>query len=148
MLSRLIFLIMFVLMGLVTALWTREAWLASGSNRWPTTQGTVVAFYETPNFSYAVNGSVYTNSQASCNEFCNSYVAIRNSSKYAIKYPLNSAVTVHYRPSEPSRAVLETKFDPSIVIAIAGMLLMTTLCGAGTILGWRFGRTHLLNPGC
>ena len=76
------------------------------------------------------------NDVASCNEFC--YVAMRNSSKYAVRYPLNGTVTVHYHPTKPELAVLETQFDSSALLPLGGMLFFSLICFLGFLFGWRF----------
>jgi hypothetical protein len=96
----------------------------------------VIAFYGTPNYRYLVGGRSYTGSYVSCNEFFNEYLGIQNSSKHAVKYPLDAKVDVHYCPRNPALAVLETEFDSKILIAVAVLLLMTGLCAAGLLFGW------------
>jgi hypothetical protein len=54
-----------------------------------------------------------------------------------VRYPLQAKVAVHYCPSNPTLAVLETAFDSRIVTAIAILIFMTCLCFAGFVFGWR-----------
>ena len=138
MISRLIWLLLGIVFGFVTVFWGRSVWLAYDSRNWPTIRGVVIAFYETPEYKYSVAGQSYTNSNASCNELFNSLVSIRNSSKYAEKYPLDATVTVRYCPSEPALAVLETTFDRSGILLVISLFLMTSLCVVGFVFGWQF----------
>jgi hypothetical protein len=78
------------------------------------------------------------NDVASCNEFC--YVAMRNSSKYAVRYPLNGTVTVHYHPTKPELAVLETQFDSSALLPLGGMLFSASFAFWVFCLGGGFAR--------
>src|SRR5262249_15255018 len=114
--GRLLWLIVALLVGFASALWARQVWRAHDSRNWPSTEGLVFAFYETPNYCYTVAGRTYTNSYASCNELFNSHVSIQNSEKYAVRYPLQAKVSVHYLQTKPSLAVLETKFDSSGIL--------------------------------
>ena len=138
MISRILWLFVTLVFGFVTALWGRQVWRAHDSRNWPTTDGVVFAFYETPNYKYSVGGQTYTNSDASCNELFNSLVSIQNSEKYAVRYPLGAKVLVHYCQSKPSLAVLETKFDSSGYYLVASLVLFTVVCIAGFLFGWRF----------
>jgi hypothetical protein len=126
-----------VLLGFVTVVLSVQVWLAYTSRHWPTTGGVVVAFYETPEYKYSVSGQSYTNSYASCNELFNRLCSIRNSSKYAVKYPLGAKVTVRYCPNRPGVAVLETEFDFSGFILVVALVLITSLFAAGFGCGWR-----------
>ncbi len=131
-----IWLLLFSVWLLVT-LWTSvQAWRAYNSKYWPTTDGVVIAFYATPDYKYSVGGKSYTNSYVSCNEFFNGDLFVSNSSKYAVTYPLQAKVKVHYCPSEPSLAALETAFDSRIIGAIAVLVLVSAVCFAGFVLGW------------
>jgi len=139
-----IWLLMFSVWLLVT-IWTSvQAWRAHSSKYWPTTDGIVIAFYGTPDYQYSVGGKSYTSSYVSCNEFFNGDLFVSNSSKYAVRYPLQAKVKVHYSPGDPSLAALETAFDSRIIGAIAVLVLVTTLCFAGFVFGWRLrGRVAL-----
>src|SRR5690348_1378479 len=95
--SRLIFLIFSVFIGLLLCVLSFEACQAFRSNRWPTTPGVVIAFYETPHYRYIADGKFVTNRTVSCNEFFNENVASKHSAVYAARYPLNSKVSVHYK---------------------------------------------------
>jgi hypothetical protein len=116
MLSRAIWLLQFIVWGFVTVLFTMQVWLAHSSRNWPTTSGVVIAFYETPEYRYLVGGRIYTNSYGSCNELFNKWWSVRNSSKYAVRYPLDAKVTVRYCPKRPDLAVLETDVDRSGIV--------------------------------
>jgi hypothetical protein len=135
--SRLVWLFMFAVWSLVATWTTFEAWRACNSKYWPTTNGTVIAFYGKPDYRYSVAGNSHVSSYVSCNELFNYGLWVDNSSKYAVKYPLNAKVTVHYCPSRPTLAVLDTKFDPTIWIAVVALVAMAGLCAAGLIFGWR-----------
>ena len=137
MLSRIIWLFLFILLALVTGLVSLQVWRAYTARDWPTTPGVVVAFYETPNYKYSVGGRNYTNSYGSCNELFNSLWSMRNSAKYAVRYPLDAKVVVHYCRSRPGLAILETKFDASGLFVVMGLVLMTSVCCAGLVFGWR-----------
>jgi hypothetical protein len=128
---------MFSIWLFFTVMFGGAAWRAHASQKWPTTDGTVVAFYGTPNYSYSVNGKSYTGSYVSCNEFFTDYLSMRNSASNAAKYPLQAKVSVHYCPSDPALAVLETAFDSSILIAVGILALFTGVCFAGFLFGWR-----------
>ena len=134
---RIVWLFMLTVWLFVTVLISVQAWRAHNSHGWPTTGGIVIAFFETPNYRYFVGGKSYTGSYVSCNEFFTGYLSIRNSAKYAVRYPLQAKVSVHYCPSNPALAVLETAFDSSIIIAIGVLVLVTGLCFAGFLFGWR-----------
>ena len=135
--SRLVWLFMFALFSLFAGWTTLQAWRACNSKNWPTTNGTVVAFYGTPDYRYSVAGQNHVSSYVSCNELFNYGLWVDNSSKYAVKYPLNSTVTVYYHPSRPTIAVLDTKFDPTVWIAVVALFAMAGVCAAGFIFGWR-----------
>jgi len=138
MLARVIWLLFSVIFGSVAVLFAVQVSLAYTSRNWPTTSGIVVAFYETPEYKYSVAGTTYTNSCASCNELFDRNWSIRNSSKYAVRYPLGAKVDVHYSPKRPGVAVLETKFDRSEILIVLGLVLATSVCVAGVVFGWRF----------
>jgi hypothetical protein len=142
--SRVIWLFMFCVWLLVTVWISVQARRAHSSKYWPTTEGVVVAFYATPDYRYSVGGKSYTGSCVSCNEFFNGDLFVSNSSKYAVRYPLQAKVKVHYCPGDPSLAALETTFDSRIIGAIAVLVLLTALCFAGFVFGWRLrGRVAL-----
>src|SRR5687767_10740721 len=135
--SRLIWLVMFCAWSLLTVWTSVQAWRAYNSRYWPVTDGVVTAFYGTPDFTYTVAGKTYTGSYVSCNEFFDTYLFVSNSSKYAVKYPLQATVKVHYFPADPSLAALETAFDSRVIGEIAILVLVSTVCFAGLIFGWR-----------
>jgi hypothetical protein len=135
--SRLLWLFLSLLVGFVSALWARQVWRAHDSRNWPTAEGFVFAFYETPNYRYSVAGQAYTNSYASCNELFNRLVSIRNSEKYAVRYPLEAKVVVHYLRKQPSLAVLDTKFDSSGFILVCGPVLINLVLLSGFVFGGR-----------
>ena len=114
-----------------------QAWRACNSKYWPTTKGTVIAFYGKPDYQYSVAGGTNVSSYVSCNELFNYFLWVDNSSKYAVRYPPNSQVTVRYCPSRPALAVLDTKFDSKIWIVVVVMFAMAGVCAAGFIFGWR-----------
>jgi hypothetical protein len=146
--SRLVWLFMFALFSLLAAWTALQAWRAATSKSWPTTIGTVIAFYGTPDYRYSVAGSSHVSSLVSCNELFNGGLWVDNSAKYAVKYPLNSTVTVRYHPSRPTIAVLDTKFDPTVWIAVLALVAMAGVSAAGFIFGWRLrSRRHFLGPG-
>jgi len=145
--SRLMWLLLFAVLSLVASWTTLQAWRACTSKYWPTTNGTVTAFYGTPDYQYSVAGQSHVSSYVSCNELFNYGLWVDNSSKYAVKYPLNSAVTVHYHPRRHSIAVLDTQFDPAVWIAVIALFAMTGVCAAGFVFGWRFrSRRRFLWP--
>ena len=135
--GRMFWLILTLLVGFVSALWARQVWRAHDSKNWPTTEGVVFAFYETPNYRYTVAGQTYTNSDASCNELFNRIVSIQNSEKYAVRYPLEAKVQVHYSRSKPSLAVLETKFDSSGIVLVCGLAVVNLVFIFGFVFGGR-----------
>jgi len=141
MLNRLGWLFIFAVLSLVTSVVSVRAWRAYDSKHWPTTEGVVVAYFGNPDYKYSVGGTSYTSSYVSCNEFFDHYLAIRNSSKYAEKYPLQSKVSVHYRPADPALAVLETEFNARILLVVGVLVLATSFCAAGVWFGWR-GRSR------
>ena len=128
---------MFAVWSLVAALTTLGAWRACNSKYWPTTTGTVIAFYGKPDYQYSVAGRSHVSSYVSCNELFDYGLWVDNSSKYAVKYPPNSTVTVHYCPSRPTLAVLDTKFDSKIWIAVVVLVAAAGWCAARLIFGWR-----------
>jgi hypothetical protein len=135
--SRLVWLFTFAVCSLCAVWTTVQAWRACNSKYWPTTKGTVIAFYGKPDYQYSVVGATNVSSYVSCNELFYSHFWVDNSSKYAVRYPPNSQVTVHYFPSDPTLAVLDTKFDSTIWIAVAILFLMSGISAAGFIFGWR-----------
>ncbi len=139
MISRLLYLLMLAIVAFVTALIALGAWHAYDSRRWPTTDGIVTAFYETPHYTYSVSGASYTGSRVSCNEFFDSSRSARTSEMYALRYPLQAKVAVHYSPRNPELAVLETEFDSKVLLAIAFLFLLT-VCLAALV---RSGTTRL-----
>jgi hypothetical protein len=130
-------LILILLVGFASALWVRQIWRAHDSRNWPTTEGVVFAFYETPNYKYTVAGQTYTNSRASCNELFISHVSIQNSEKYAVRYPLQAKVPVHYQRTKPSLAVLETKFDSAGIFIVCVLVLVNLAFIVGFVFGGR-----------
>lgn len=135
--SRLVWLLAFAMCSLFAVLTTVDAWRACNSKYWPTTKGTVTAFYGTPEYQYSVAGTTNVSSYVSCNEFFNYHLWVDKSSRYAVKYPLDSQVTVYYCPKRPTLAVLDTKFDAKIWIAVVILFVMSGVCAAGFIFGWR-----------
>jgi hypothetical protein len=138
--SRVVWFFMFAVLSLFAAWTTFEAYRACTSKYWPTTNGSVIAFYGKPDYQYSVAGKTHVASDVSCNEFLNYLQWVDHSSKYAVKYPLNSQVTVHYCPSKPALAVLETQFDSRAWIAVVILVGMTGVCAAGFIFGWPLRR--------
>jgi len=139
--SRLIWLFLFGLLSLIAGFTSVQAWHARQSKGWPTVTGTVVSFPGGPTYQYSVGGKRYEASYVSCNEFFGSGGSVKNSSRYAVRYPLDGKITVHYCPSDPARAALETEFDSSVLKFIAVVGLFACLCAAGFVFGWpiRFG---------
>jgi hypothetical protein len=145
--SRLIWLLMFALLSLFAGWTTLQAWRACNSKYWPTTNGTVIGFYGTPDYRYSVAGASHVSSYVSCNELFNYNLWVDNSAKYAVKYPLNSQVTVRYCPSRPALAVLDTKFDATVWIAVMILFAMAGFCAAGFVFGWRLRRRRVFLSG-
>jgi Protein of unknown function (DUF3592) len=135
--SRILWLFLTLLVGFVSALWARQVWRAHDSRNWPTTEGVVFAFYETPNYRYTVAGRTYTNSYASCNELFNFNWSIRNSEKYAVRYPLQANVPVHYLRTKPSLAVLDTKFDSSGILVVGLLIVVNFVFIVGFVFAGR-----------
>lgn len=135
-LSRFVWFVLFAVLGFLTVWTSVQALRARDSKNWPTTNGVVTAFYGCPTYTYRVGGTTYTNSDASCNEFFHSFLSTQNSSKYAVRYPLEAKVTVHYHPGDPSIAALETEFDSSVVKQIVVLGGFTILFAAGFFFGW------------
>ena len=130
---------MFSVLLLASILLSIEAWRAYRSKHWPTAEGVVIAFYETPSYRYSITGKTYTNSYVSCNEFWSRGLQMRNSAKYSVSYPLEAKVEVYYCPNNPALAALETEFDSRIVATIALLALVSGVCFAGFLFGWRIG---------
>ena len=135
MIGRIVGLFVLLLIGFASALWARQVWYAHDSSNWPTTNGVVFAFYETPNYRYTVAGRTYTNSYASCNELFHWNWSIRNSEKYAVRYPLEAKVVVHYHRNKPSRAVLDTRFDSSGFYIVAALVVTNLVLISGFVVG-------------
>jgi Protein of unknown function (DUF3592) len=112
---------------------------ASDSKNWPTTHGTVVAFRAKPNYQYAVPSGNFTNDYVSCNELFGLSRELTDSEKYAVRYPLNGKVTVHYHPTKPDISVLETKFNSATFWKETALLIVIVLVfGYGVIFAhWR-----------
>jgi hypothetical protein len=64
-----------------------------------------------------------------------SQVPIQNSEKYAVRYPLQAKVQVHYQRTKPSLAVLETKFDSAGIFIICVLVLVNLAFIAGFVFG-------------
>jgi hypothetical protein len=136
--SRIVWVSWVVGFSVFAGLLSFEAYRAAMSKHWPVTDGIVISFYEVPNYRYSVRGGTYVGTHASCNEFFDRFSSIKNSAKYAVRYPLNGKVTVHYLPDDPEVAVLETEFDRSI-IKVIGVFLLCALVGVvGFWRGWRW----------
>jgi len=135
-LPRIVWLIWFIVLLVLTAALSVGGWRAYVCRRWPTAEGTVIGFYGTPDYRYVVDGRGYTNSKVSCNEFFNDQLWAQNSSKNAVRYPPGAKVSVHYYPGNPMISALETKFDSRIIVVVVLLFLMTGLCGAGFVFGW------------
>ena len=137
MLTRAICLLFCLVMALITTLTIVGAYRAATSKNWPVTKGVVIAFRETPNYQYTVNGSTYVSDNVSCNELFGFSKALTDSEKYAVRYPLQANVTVHYHPTKPDIGVLEIKFDTSAWKQIALLITITFLCAIGFAIGGR-----------
>src|SRR4026207_1247233 len=122
--SLVVLFLMFLISGFLAAVLIFMAYRASTSKHWPTTEGVVVAFFETPNYRYQVNGQSYTNDNVSCNEFTGMSSTAQNSEKYSVRYPPEAKGTGPYHPDKPGIAALETEFDPSVFKVIGIFLLM------------------------
>jgi hypothetical protein len=136
--SRVLWFLMATIVGTVTALVTLQAYRSYTSKNWPVTTGVVVSFHETPHYHYRVGGQTYVNDRVSWEEFLDRNVTIRNSEKYAVRYSLNTKVTVHYHPRKPEMSVLDTRFDSKILRVIGLVLIMFLICVMGCIFGWRW----------
>ena len=136
--SRIIWLLLLAGLVLFTYVVTVDCYRGLTCKHWPVTQGVVFAFYETPNYRYAVSGRSYVSDQVSCNEFLNRSLTAQNSAKYAVRYPLEAKVSVRYHPGTPQLAVLETKFDTTVLWAIPILLFFTVMSAFGFVLGWRW----------
>jgi hypothetical protein len=101
-----------------------KAYYAMTCPQWPVTQGTVVAFRQTPVYRYAVGGVTNESDVVSCNELLNDNASIRNSDKYSVRYPLGAEVSVHYHPRKANLAVLETQFDRQYLVPIGAVFLL------------------------
>jgi len=138
MLTRVICLLFCLVMAVATALTLMGAYRAATSKNWPVTNGVVIAFRETPNYQYTVNGATYVSDSVSCNELFGFSKALTDSEKYSVRYPLQANVTVHYHPTKPEIGVLETKFDRSTAWKQVAMLsAVTLLLGVGFAVGGR-----------
>jgi hypothetical protein len=138
--ARFICLLACSITGLVAVLVILGGCRASDSKNWPTTQGTVIAFRATPNYQYTVASGNFTNDYVSCNELFGLSRELTDSEKYAVRYPLNATVTVHYHPTKPDISVLETKFDSSTFWRDTAVLSVIVLVfGYGLVFGvtWR-----------
>ena len=149
----LVFLLVFGVLGaifLVIALVSRQK--AQTSQSWPTAAGTVLAaelkehvshdYDDTPStrysfepvveYSYAVGAQTFTSRRIGygANRFSRS-----QAQKTVERYPVGSAVTVHYNPTNPTEAVLETQASGSMLFLILGIIFLA-LClmsGCGTV---------------
>src|SRR5262249_45578978 len=117
---------------------------ASNSRNWPVTQGTVIAFRATPNYQYSVASGNFTNDYVSFHELFGFSRELTDSEKYAVRYPLNGKVTVHYHPTKPDISVLETKFDSARFwkdIALFAVFIL--VFGYGLVFGAQWRRSAL-----
>jgi hypothetical protein len=110
-----------------------KAYYAMTCKDWPVTEGAVVAFQQTPVYRYFAGGVTNENDMVSCNELLNDNVAIRNSEKYSVRYPLGAKVHVHYHPRKMKIAVLETQFDrqnlvPIVIVILFGFVVFVVFC--------------------
>lgn len=149
----LVFLLIFGGLGLaflVIALVSRQK--AQTSQRWPTAPGTVLSATlkehvshdhdDTPSthysyepvveYNYTVGGQTYSSRRIGygANRFGRGQAA-----KILERYPVGSAVTVHYNPANPAEAVLETQAAGSTVFLILGIVFMALclLSGCATV---------------
>lgn len=141
--SRFCWAILTLTFGALTALLAYECNRAREAKSWPTTEGSVFAYHQNPNYRFVVNGASYEGKLVSCTEFINSGAELGNGEKNLVKYPLNGKVTVHYDPRDPNVAVLDTRFDPAYWKLTGIMTLVTLICVVGFKYGWRFRRRIL-----
>ena len=123
---------------------------ASDSKNWPVTQGTVIAFRAAPNYQYTVGSGNFTNDNVSCNELFGLSTVMTDSKKYAVRYPLNGKVTVHYHSIRPDISVLETKFNSATFwkdIALFAVFVLVFCSGIWVWTGlWRtMAQVQLVN---
>ena len=138
--ARIICLLAFLLCIFVLALLIVGGYRAATSKNWPVTQANVIAFRGTPNYQYTVGGAAYVSDTVSCNELFGLSKLFTDSEKYAVRYPLNATVTVHYHPKKLDLGVLETKFDASAFWKqLGGMFIASMMFGYVAIAGaqWR-----------
>ncbi len=144
MIARFLCLLACLITGFCAVLVTIGGCRASASKNWPVTQATVIAFRATPNYQYSVASSNFTNDYVSCNELFGFSRELTDSEKYAVRYPLNAKVTVHYHPTRPDISVLETKFDSASFWKQTTLLsAVTLLFGYGLVFGAQFRRRGL-----
>jgi hypothetical protein len=125
--ARFVCLLAFLVGAFCVGLWVLEGYRAATSKKWPVTQATVIAFRATPNYQYSVGGGTYVSDNVSCNELFGWSKVFTDSEKYAVRYPLNAKVTVHYHPTKPDIGVLETKFDAAIFWKQLGIIIVVTV---------------------
>jgi hypothetical protein len=130
-------LVFCLLLAVVTTLTIIGASRAARSKDWPVTEGVVIAFHETPNYQYRVNGATFVSDTVSCNELFGFSRALTDSEKYSLRYPLQAKVTVHYHPAKPEIGVLEKKFDRAAWKRITLLVAMTLLLALGFSAGGR-----------
>lgn len=121
--------------GIATAIFIVGSCRAYNSKKWPITEGTVIAYYQNPEYHYSVGGVSYENSQVSSLEFV-AGIDYRNGEINLRKYPLYGKVSVHYDPRNPRIAVLDTTFDPVYYAVSAILLAISVLCATGFLQGW------------
>src|SRR5207302_20312 len=132
--------------GSLSAILDFGCFRALQSKNWPVADGVVVSFQENPNYRYSAGGKSYASSRVSCNEFVYGPYSITNGERMVELYPLGAKVLVHYDPQNPASAVLETKFDPSMLAAPAILSVLTIFCAIGFQRGWRFKSWRLTLP--
>ncbi len=108
------------------------------SQRWPTTQGQI----ETSNldygedsysaklgYRYVVNGKSFRGTRVYFGTF--GFISPQPVKRLLERYPAGSVVTVHYCPTQPRLATLETRFDKLDTLFVVGFGL--AMMGVGMV---------------
>jgi hypothetical protein len=132
-----------IVLGISLLLWLtllvlliRAVWLAVKSRQWPQTNGKITHSHKEAagnryrvllEYEYTVNSYRYTSNILSFLDlfllfFLSGTRSARAANHVTTKYPVDTEVSVHYDPKNPSRAVLETEIWNSNVVIMAAIL--------------------------
>jgi hypothetical protein len=131
---RLTWGILFLISGLFAVFFDIGSYRGHDSKSWPVVEGTVVAYYQNPQYRYLVGGLTFENGQVTSLEFVGGSAG--NVDVNLVKYPLHGKVTVHYNPQKPQLAVLDTRFEARYYTISAAISAVSMLFFVAFVQGW------------